>query len=539
MSLISEILKQAGFIKIHNPFGLLKEYLPYLDGVSQYWQLSEDIPVSVGDSIEIVFKGTGTIQSAYAKFVEASNYRVGVDAGPNGTGFRVRYATATLDGEGIDFQDPIPSEGLHTLAIYPAEDTTISTLGSRGGGELTSLPLYRLRIIKQGNIVTEIPLNDRASGAIQMPSKGGVHATLVNYTPEVWVEEPEISLPKVYSSYSAIQLSSPLLIMTGDEIIIEADFSLVDTSGTRYIVGDPEFKFGIFSSGQLAGKLDSFGVVSYLNGEYVTPEETDLPRGRHSQLRLTVSRGGTVEFIGARELYSGISNLGLRSLEVYRSGEAIVSLRLDDFLSGSVQKPYKGGISATLLDYDQAHWVTTKDPKETTALLDGISQYWKLSTPLEILNGDEVTVKVLIPEGTGASTTLLSRDARYSALLRIRSDGTLEQNGAGSIRINGVSYASGDLFPFSEEVQEVKFLASLGEGGSILTSFLGATPVNNELTGTSWYIPGALISFTVTTNDIPKYSLDLTRLRSPWAVPTHGEGYAHLVNFTSDVWATS
>lgn len=193
--LYAPILEQAGFVSGGDA---PENYVARLDGVSQYWQLSQGVPVGVGDRIKFNISAP---LSNYAT-VFASNNSVSVWCyieDENRIVIRVNE-TSFL---GIGFDSII--SGDVTLDFYPdriecynkgvtrtrydaVPNFTIERLGSREStfGILEGyIKDFQLSVMG-GNTTNEIPLTNKAQGATQLPTVGTVSATMVNYTSDVW-----------------------------------------------------------------------------------------------------------------------------------------------------------------------------------------------------------------------------------------------------------------------------------------------------------------------------------------------------------------
>lgn len=185
-AIYSPLMIQAGFGEQE-----VKSYVARLDGLTQYWQLSESINLIANDVVELSFVG-GSIGNAFAMFYEsdAGNFYMSVTS--DSLNFRVKavFGTPILNGQQIvNNTTPVPLSGENTISAAIVSDEDISVIGARVGGSLLmNLPLFGFKVIRGGEIINEIPLTNKAQGATQLPNVGGVSATMINYTEAVWQE---------------------------------------------------------------------------------------------------------------------------------------------------------------------------------------------------------------------------------------------------------------------------------------------------------------------------------------------------------------
>lgn len=159
-----------------------------LDGATQYWQLSDPIPIQVEDQIEFMFIG-GSVTNSFAAFVGATNFSVRFDVDTTATFLREQGSSATLNGLPVDSGvTPVPSNGENSVLISSLSTGSLEQISSIGGSRLMNLPVYNFRVIRNGVVIHEIPLTNKAQGATQLATVGNVNATMVGYTPDVWEE---------------------------------------------------------------------------------------------------------------------------------------------------------------------------------------------------------------------------------------------------------------------------------------------------------------------------------------------------------------
>lgn len=188
------ILEQAGFsIGSATPEPVIN-YVARLDGLSQYWQLSESIAILTGHTIEFIFGGF-TNSGSYKRFVGSRDFSVSVDSGPQGSRFRLEGSAATLDGAFVDPNNltAIPTEGDSMLVVTPLSGFSLESIGNlpgRSDREVAAY-IYSFRVKDAaGNILNEIPLTNKDQGATQIATVGSVNATMPNYSADVWEVNP-------------------------------------------------------------------------------------------------------------------------------------------------------------------------------------------------------------------------------------------------------------------------------------------------------------------------------------------------------------
>ena len=179
-------LDEEGNIEgLFKPLTPLINYVARLNGADQYWQLSGPINVENDDRIGISFIG-GVITNSYARFFASDNNSFSVDANIDGATFRVSSGVSTLDGAIINTGEPIPTVGKHDIILETANAGVLNTLGEFNGSRFNNLPLYSFFIERNGTVIHQIPLTNKAQGATQLATVGNVNATMVNYDESVW-----------------------------------------------------------------------------------------------------------------------------------------------------------------------------------------------------------------------------------------------------------------------------------------------------------------------------------------------------------------
>lgn len=166
-----------------------KSYVYRLDGLTKYFQLSEPINFIPNDVIQFglsKFTNVGT----FKRFFGSSDFTFSLDSGADGDKFRLRSLTnGILNGESIISDTTlIPTTDGNDIEVVAGATRSISTLLSLGTTNLVSAAMYDFRVIRNGTVIHEIPLTNKAQGATQLPTVGNVSATIINYTESGWEE---------------------------------------------------------------------------------------------------------------------------------------------------------------------------------------------------------------------------------------------------------------------------------------------------------------------------------------------------------------
>lgn len=178
------------------PFGLDPKYLfpstiewvAKLDGAMQYWQLSGPINLTVNDVVEFSFIG-GVVFNGFAAFIGTTNFAVRSDVDTTAKFLREQGSSATLNGFPVDSGvTEIPLSGENKISILVLSTGSLEQISSISGTRLMNLPVYNFRVIRDGVVIHEIPLNKKSQGATQLATVGNVNAFMPNYTEAVWIK---------------------------------------------------------------------------------------------------------------------------------------------------------------------------------------------------------------------------------------------------------------------------------------------------------------------------------------------------------------
>lgn len=185
-SILSPILKPI--------FGGDINYVAQLDGVTQYWQLSEPLEFNVGDTLEFGFIGRN-FENSYRSFIASTDVNLRVSTGADPQKFDIASTLgAKINGvEIVNNQTDIPQYGLNTLEFKSFANYFFKGFGARvasSGSAILHLnaAIYNFRVIRDGVIINEIPLTNKAQGATQLATVGNINAFMTNYTEAVWKE---------------------------------------------------------------------------------------------------------------------------------------------------------------------------------------------------------------------------------------------------------------------------------------------------------------------------------------------------------------
>lgn len=175
-SILSPILKPI--------LGGAINYVAKPDGATQYWELTENLTLVNGYSLEFECVGTheGGVLISTASFglqfrlINGIYEFFGCDAEING----VPASSGVTAYDGAD----ITSFKLTVTTARP-----LGTLLSKGATFLSASAMrnFKMKDISEA-ILNEIPLTNKAQGATQLSTVGTVNATMINYTEAVWVE---------------------------------------------------------------------------------------------------------------------------------------------------------------------------------------------------------------------------------------------------------------------------------------------------------------------------------------------------------------
>lgn len=167
------------------------EYVARLDGATQYWQLSEEIPVPDGGSIELDLMYDSANQSDI-EYVLVSENNSGTSL------FFMAREVLRIGSSGYISDvlvDGVSSvllpydDAFHTIkCVISGNLASVGILGARFNYERNcsgAIKMFRVRN-SSGAVINEIPLTNKDQGATQLATVGDVNAFMPNYTEAVW-----------------------------------------------------------------------------------------------------------------------------------------------------------------------------------------------------------------------------------------------------------------------------------------------------------------------------------------------------------------
>ena len=187
--LISPVLEQAGFVK--SKLALAIKWVARLDGVSQYWKLSEPVLIPDGGTIEfeLMYSSESTNTEDYILTSEGSSntsmflsYISQISVGSSGI-----ISSFTVDGANTS-NLPYDDKFHKIVSTVNSSNGSVGILGARFNYVRTIGAAIRNFTVKNsiGDVVNSIPLTNKGQGATQLATVGNVNATMVNFTPDVW-----------------------------------------------------------------------------------------------------------------------------------------------------------------------------------------------------------------------------------------------------------------------------------------------------------------------------------------------------------------
>lgn len=340
-------------------------YVARLDGVSQYWQLSGGgIPLSNGDSFtfDAVVESTGLY--SYVFDDDGGSFsRLFLIVNPDSTvTFRDYNMNLKVDGVSYVNGDTITfNDGsFHKFEVESLASVTLSKLGSRFNEvELMSGVFKNLTVSKNGNTTNEIPLTNKAQGATQLATVGGVNATMANYTPDVWeaLPEPETInyVAKLDGATQYWQLSEDITIPIGGTAEFEIAY---EANGNSYMLANSD-KLETALYLEDAEVLDVYN-TNYLDNIFVDGVSTgSLPYGEtfHKVSVESTSNDTRVGLIGSRFTIERFIRGAVKRFIVKDAvGTVLNEIPLTNKEQGATQLPTIGSVSAFMPNYTEDVW---------------------------------------------------------------------------------------------------------------------------------------------------------------------------------------
>lgn len=185
------ILEQAGFLK-RKAAVAVEQWVYRLDGASQYWQLSEELPLPVGYSYEmdVLYDESNLSENDYLATGEgdADSPLFFINREFLNSGSAGRFSEPSVDGG----DNKLPYDGaFHKVAVISTSNSaTVGILGARFNYIRNCSGIIKMFIVRdsEGVVIHKIPLTNKSQGATQLATVGNVNATLINYTEDGWGE---------------------------------------------------------------------------------------------------------------------------------------------------------------------------------------------------------------------------------------------------------------------------------------------------------------------------------------------------------------
>lgn len=165
------------------------------DGETQAWVLDTPINLLANDILELSFIG-GQTSNSTEYFLGDENYKFACFSTAEGSVFGGYGNIPMLNGQGVSYVDkdtPIPLGGHHKIKLKISREAILGYIGARNlESGLSHLAMYGFRHLRNGVLLSEIPLTNRSQGATQKPTVGNITATMANFTPLIWKKQEEL-----------------------------------------------------------------------------------------------------------------------------------------------------------------------------------------------------------------------------------------------------------------------------------------------------------------------------------------------------------
>lgn len=178
------------------PIMLDEVHVARLDGATKYWVFDEPIPFNAGDILQLSFIGA-TVSGSYRGFIASTNVSLRVSSGGDPQVFDVASVSSPkINGDNIvNNVTAIPTTGENVLEFSSFSAFSFNGIGARvaldGSAVLhINLAMYNFRVIRNGVVINEIPLTNKAQGATQLATVGNINASMINYTGDEWEPLP-------------------------------------------------------------------------------------------------------------------------------------------------------------------------------------------------------------------------------------------------------------------------------------------------------------------------------------------------------------
>lgn len=172
----------------------VKSYVYRLDGLTQYYQFSSGLSISSGSTVSFKVKGVKSIGARVSLikgdsdiYIHGNGNIYCRDGGGSTAG------VISVDGDGFSNNPPFIFDGEeHEISVKMYRVAEFLYLGTDFDAGLNpryllSGSIYELMVTEGDLKTTHLPLTNKAQGAVQLPTVGGVSATIINYT-DSWEE---------------------------------------------------------------------------------------------------------------------------------------------------------------------------------------------------------------------------------------------------------------------------------------------------------------------------------------------------------------
>lgn len=167
------------------------------DGATQYWQLSDEIPIPNGGSIEfdLLYEASNQSATDYIITSEGSSdtalfFTARELLRSGSSGYISDIIVDNVNTEVLPYDNKF-----HTIkCVVSGNLAKVGVLGARFNYERNCSGIIKMFRVKDqsGTVINEIPLTNKSQGATQLATVGSVNATMANYTEAVWKKESEL-----------------------------------------------------------------------------------------------------------------------------------------------------------------------------------------------------------------------------------------------------------------------------------------------------------------------------------------------------------
>jgi hypothetical protein len=187
------ILEQAGFLK-RKAADVVEQWVAQSDGATQYWQLSEPIPLLSGYKVRYkinVAGGNSNVAYIHGNSKQSGSLYVYLSPISGQLSF-LGSINEKLDGVPFVNNSEVQLGVEYEVEFEVSSNKDIATLFRFQDVEkYTAGYIYDLEVLNElGVVVNKIPLTNKAQGATQLATVGSINATMINYTGDEWEQLP-------------------------------------------------------------------------------------------------------------------------------------------------------------------------------------------------------------------------------------------------------------------------------------------------------------------------------------------------------------